>query len=160
MARVAILLDISNLYYTLRRHREDRKLDFEKFLEFVADFGPTRFMIAYGSKRGEEADRFIQYLRGIGFEPKYKDVKEYVGESTIRKANWDVGIAMDVVERIDDYDTLILGTADGDMAPVVQWATQQGKRVIIFGCRISRELQAIATCIEIPDSMLEAKRGK
>lgn len=162
MQRILVLLDLSNMYYTLKRHREGRKLGFKPFLEFISDLGTITHKIAYGGRLGPQANTFITYLKDLGFETKYKEVKEFMGADgqNVRKANWDVGIAVDMICLADTYDTLVLGTADGDLVPAIQKVIAMDKRVIVFGCKISRDLQALAHCIEIPDSLLEPARER
>ena len=110
-----------------------------------------------------QASGFIYCLKQMGFQAKYKTPKTYQGdgERIKRKADWDVGIAMDIVNMIDRFDMIILGTGDGDMLPVVQWAMQKGVDVIMFASGISKDLRDHATkCIEIPESLMETERPK
>ncbi len=74
----------------------------------------------------------------------------------IRKANWDVGIAMDVVRIINRVDKIIIGSADGDFAPLAEWIREQGCKCTVYACNISRELREAATeTIEIDETVLE-----
>lgn len=73
-----------------------------------------------------------------------------------RKADWDVGIAIDIVRLLDRVDTIVLGTGDGDYAPVVGYIKERGAHCIIFGCNISAELKKLADeTIEIDESVLQ-----
>lgn len=79
----------------------------------------------------------------------------------IRKANWDVGIAIDVVRMINRLDTIVIGSADGDFAALVEWIKEQGCRCNIIACEISSDLKGVAdSCIEIDESLLEVRRKK
>jgi len=161
MKQIGIFADISNLYYcTSKKYK--RKIDYRKFYNFIADLGDIRYAIGYGAQMEDEARAFILALRGIGFEPKYRTPKQYDNDGQFRrKADWDVGIAIDIVERINDLDIIVLGSADGDMVPVVRYSKDRGKDVIILACRISRDLKRVATeSIEIPESLLETPRPK
>jgi uncharacterized LabA/DUF88 family protein len=74
----------------------------------------------------------------------------------IRKADWDVGIAMDVVKLADRLDTVVIGSADGDLAPLVEWVTGKGCQCVVLACNISFELRnTTAQCIEINAGLLE-----
>ena len=58
-------------------------------------------------------------------------------------------------------DMVVLGTADGDMAPVVQWCQGRGIPVVILASGISHELRDIVSkAIEMPESLLEATSPK
>lgn len=80
------------------------------------------------------------------------------GKKDIRKADWDVGLAIDVVRIVDRVDQVVIGSADGDLAPLVEWVKEQGCRCIVFACNISRELRDVADeVIEIDEALLEVK---
>jgi len=158
--RIGVFVDISNIYYCIGKKFDQRKLDYRRYLEFLKDMGDIQHAIAYGAQINNEARGFIHCLRQVGFEPKYKTPKDYHNKDNFkRKADWDVGIAMDIVRLIDRLDLIILGTADGDLTPVVEWAKEKGVEVVVFACGISRELKNVATkYIEIPESMLESPK--
>ncbi|HUP77617.1 MAG TPA: NYN domain-containing protein [Pirellula sp.] len=76
-----------------------------------------------------------------------------------RKADWDVGLTIDVVRYIDRLDTVVIGSADSDLAPLVSWVRERGCRCVVYGCNISRELQEAANiAIEIDQSVIEPRQ--
>ena len=157
MKRVAIYVDVSNLYYCIY-NKHKGKLDYAKLLEFLGPIGDIRLSKAYGAQVRDEAAPFIEILKTLGFEPHYKEPKFYGQHEG--KADWDVGIAIDMIKDMDHYDMAVLCSADGDMIPVVEYLRERGKDVVILGAGISCELQEYATtCIEIPMSMV-IKKGK
>ena len=159
MKRIGVFVDVSNIYYCVGKKYEYRKLDYQKYIDFIKDFGELVKVIAYGSQIHNEATGFIRCLAKMGFQTKFKAVKSYGKDSEmVRKADWDVGIAMDIVSMIQRFDMIILGSADGDLTPVVDWAIRQGVDVVILACGISKDLKQLATqYIEIPESLLEAQ---
>jgi uncharacterized LabA/DUF88 family protein len=164
MKRIGIYVDVSNLYFCLQREHKSRKLDYKKFYDFAKDFGEVKIACAYGSQIGVEAQTFISRIEAIGFKTRYKEPKEWPTSApgrSRRKADWDVGITIDVIEQCDQVDTVVLGCADGDLAPLVEYLTARGKAVIVIACRISSSLRETATtCIEIPESLLEGRKRK
>ncbi len=160
MKRIGVFVDVSNLYYCVGKKFLKRKLDYRKYLHFVADIGEVVKAVAYGSQVGEEAKGFIYCLNETGFQTKFKAVKSYHEEAGLRrKADWDVGIAIDIVRMIERFDMVILGTADGDLEPIVDWCMDQGVDVLVLACGISKDLKDRATSfIEIPESLLEEKK--
>jgi len=162
MKRIGVFVDVSNIYYCIGKKYEGKKLDYRKYLDFVRDFGELTKVIAYGSQLNNEAAGFIHCLQKTGFQTKFKTVKSFSNEQELRrKADWDVGIAMDIVNMIDRFDIIILGTADGDLEPCVDWAVRRGVDVYILACGISRDLKERATqFIEIPESLLEDPKVK
>ena len=159
--RIGIFADISNLYYCVGRKYPERKLDYRKYLKFVKDIGDVTIAIAYGSQLASSASGFIYCLKQMGFQTKFKTPKTYNNELPDgpilkRKADWDVGITMDIVNMIDRLDMVILGSGDGDMLPVVEWAMARGVEVVVIATGISKDLRDHCTkFIEIPESFLE-----
>jgi uncharacterized LabA/DUF88 family protein len=155
--RIGVFCDLSNLYYCVGHKFAARKLDYRKYIKFVKDLGEITQAVAYGAQMHGQANGFIYCLERLGFKIKFKNPKSYQQESGIkRKADWDVGITMDIVNMIDRLDLIILGTGDGDMVPVVEWARMKGVDVVVFAATISKDLKLAATkFIEIPESLLE-----
>jgi len=107
----------------------------------------------------KEATGFIHFLKSIGFIIKYKTPKTYHNDGVMRrKADWDVSIAIDMIDlvRSEAVDLIVLGSADGDMIPAVQWVQNHGVRCVVVACGINRDLKNAAyDFIEIYDSLLE-----
>ena len=69
--------------------------------------------IAYATDRGDAKQmQFQAILHAIGFKVKLKPVLKRKDGTT--KADWDVGIALDVYEAAPLCDTVILASGDGD----------------------------------------------
>lgn len=157
MKKVGVFIDVSNLYFCIDNKFKGRKVNYQVYLDYCRDLGDILQAIVYGAELNDEAIEFKFKLKEMGFITKFKEPKIYrnrTGE-TKRKADWDVGIAMDIVDRIDQLDIIVLGTADGDLTPLVEWCIRKSKIVIIIASGISRELRECATkAVEIPESFL------
>ncbi|MFZ2804722.1 MAG: NYN domain-containing protein [Patescibacteria group bacterium] len=125
--RVAVLIDTQNMYHSAK-HLHGARLAFGKVADAVADGRPIVRAIAYvaKSKTGEESS-FFEALTEMGIELKVKDVQEFA--SGAKKADWDVGMAVDAVKLAEKVDTIILMTGDGDFVPLVEYL--HGKGVIV-----------------------------
>jgi uncharacterized LabA/DUF88 family protein len=68
---------------------------------------------AYAIDRGDDKQlKFQNALRKMGFTVK---LKPYIQRSDgSAKGDWDVGIALDVLETARDVDTIVLLSGDGD----------------------------------------------
>lgn len=144
-----LIVDVSNLYYCVKKqYGEDKRLDYERFTASVMQSGvDLRKAIAYGAEMNEAAAKFKTVLQRLGFETKYKQPKIYANEGKeTRKADWDVGMAMDVVRLAKDYDVIIFATADGDLAPCVDYIREvyPEKECWVVACGVSRELKISA----------------
>ena len=69
--------------------------------------------MAYAIHRGDDRQhKFQQALKHIGFTVK---LKPYIQRSDgSAKGDWDVGIALDVMEQAAAVDTIVLLSGDGD----------------------------------------------
>lgn len=155
MKRIGVFCDVSNLYYCIGHRYSGRKLDYRKYLEFIQDLGEIQVAYAYGSQMKGQAHAFVAALKGAGFTPKFKTPKEIQGKVYKRKADWDVGITIDMISTMEKLDLMILGSADSDMAPAVEFVAARGVKVVIFACGVSRELHELCEVIEVPESLLE-----
>jgi len=125
--RVAVLIDTQNMYHSAK-HIHGARLAFEKAVDAVAGGRQLVRVFAYvaKSKTGEE-QAFFEALQSAGIELRVKDVQEFA--SGEKKADWDVGMAVDAVRLADKVDAMVLMTGDGDFVPLVQYL--QGKGVLV-----------------------------
>ncbi len=122
--RVAVLIDTQNMYHSAK-HIHGARLAFGKIIEAVADDRSIVRAIAYvaKSKAGDEQS-FFDALQKDGIELRSKDVQEFA--SGEKKADWDVGMAVDAIKLIDKVDVIILMTGDGDFVPLVVYLKEHG----------------------------------
>ncbi len=157
---IVLTIDVANLYYCVGKRFHGRKLDYNKLMEKVATFGQLYRCIAYGVQMGEEANGFIGCLKKLGYDTRYKKIKmtEANEKQVIRKADWDVGITLDIVQMIDRIDTVVLGSADEDLVDLVRFVKSKGVRCIILASGIPQVLRDVCDFyIEITDEYLEEK---
>lgn len=157
--RVGVFIDSMNLYHSINRKFSGRRLDYQAYMDFITPFGNIISSTVYGAQIGKEAVGFICFLKAIGFKVKYKTPKTYYKDGTLRrKVDWDVGISIDMIDLVisEAVDLIVLGSADGDMVPAVQWIQKHGVRCIIVACGLNRDLKNAAyDYIEIYDNLLE-----
>lgn len=162
---IGIFVDVSNLYYCISKKFTGRKLDYKKYKEFLKDYGEIAIINAYGAHLHNEARKFIHCLQQSGYDTKWKQPKVYHNDSVSlseirRKADWDVGITIDIINAVLDnkIQRVILGTADGDLTSVVEWCKKRHIDVIIVATGISKDLKTLVgdnNYVEIPESLLE-----
>lgn len=112
MKRIAIFVDVQNIYYTTRQ-AYGRQFDYRKLWQRVSAEGEIVSATAYAIDRGDEKQlKFQNALKQIGFTVK---LKPYIQRSDgSAKGDWDVGITIDVMEAAKNADTVILLSGDGD----------------------------------------------
>jgi len=151
--RVAVFVDVQNLYYS-SKNLYDKKVNFTNLLDAAVHDRKLTRAIAYAIKADTENEpKFFEALRKIGFEVKTKELKEYAGGA--KKGDWDMGIAIDAVNMADKIDAAILVTGDGDFESLVNHLQAQGLRVeaMAFGKSTARELrEAVDNFIDLGDN--------
>ena len=142
--RVAIFIDVQNLYHSAKNLYQARV----NFREILKTATANRMLIramAYvvKTKTGEEKP-FFDALVSIGIETRVKDLQEYYGG--LKKADWDVGIAVDAIKTSPGVDVVVLISGDGDYVPLVEYLKNHGKRVevLAFGKSTSTKLRESA----------------
>ncbi|SNZ02703.1 Uncharacterized conserved protein, LabA/DUF88 family [Persephonella hydrogeniphila] len=155
--RVAVFLDIQNLYYSAR-DAFNRKVNFESVLDRVLNERVLIRAIAYLVKlHGVDQKGFINTLKHIGYQVRVKEPKVFkrLDENgnlwTTVKADWDMGIAMDAISLAEKIDVAILASGDGDFADLVRYLHTKGVKVEIaaFKQTAAKEL------IEIADEFID-----
>ena len=139
--RVAVFIDVQNLYHSAKNLYQARVNFREIVKEGVADRRLLRsFAYVVRTKTGEEKP-FFDALIGLGIETRVKDLQEYYGG--LKKADWDVGIAVDAIKTADKVDVIIIVSGDGDYVPLVEYLQNHGCRVeaMAFGKSTSTRLR-------------------
>ena len=138
--RIAIFIDVQNLYYSARA-LYGNKVNFSKIVETATAGRKLVRAIAYAVKAEmPEEQGFFDALEKAGIEVKTKELQTFV--SGQKKADWDVGIAVDVITMAPKVDSIILCSGDGDFQILLHHAKSQGCRaeVISFGKSTSAKL--------------------
>ena len=85
---------------------------------------------------------FFEALTKMGIETKVKDLQIFADGA--KKADWDVGLAIDAVKLAPKLDTIVIVSGDGDFVPLIQYLDlNQGCQVevISFGKSSSANIQ-------------------
>ena len=110
--KVGIFVDVQNIYYTCRQ-AYSRNFDYNKFWAEATRGREVICAYAYATDRGDEKQsQFQDILRAIGFSVKLKPMLKRLDGSA--KADWDVGIALDIFEEAQKCDAIVLASGDGD----------------------------------------------
>lgn len=128
--RIAIFVDSQNLYYSARMGYA-AKVNYEKLLKLITENRNMIKAYAYIVQAPDgDVKPFATSLERIGYIVKIKDVRTRSDGSA--KANWDMGMALDILGILDRVDTIILASGDGDFVPLVDFIKTKNKRVEIF----------------------------
>ncbi|MDB5259595.1 MAG: hypothetical protein JWO73_803 [Candidatus Taylorbacteria bacterium] len=142
--RVGIFIDAQNLYHSAKNLYHARV----NFGQIVKDALGSRSLIravAYviTTEAGDEK-AFFDALTKMGIETKTKDLQIF--SSGAKKADWDVGLAIDAVKLAPKLDAVILVTGDGDFIPLVEYLQMHSGcqvEVVSFGKSTSSKLREV-----------------
>jgi uncharacterized LabA/DUF88 family protein len=143
--RVGIFIDAQNLYHTAKNLYK-RKVNFGQIVKDALDGRKLVRAIAYviTSEAGDEK-AFFDALTKMGIETKTKDLQVFAGGA--KKADWDVGLAVDAITMAPKLDAVILITGDGDFIPLVEYLQINSGiqvEVVSFGKSSSMKLKEAA----------------
>ena len=112
MDKIAIFVDVQNIYYTTRQ-AYGRQFNYRELWQRIDSKGKLIVANAYAIHRGDEKQlKFQNTLKTIGFTVKLKPYIQRRDGSA--KGDWDVGITIDVLESAKNIDTVVLLSGDGD----------------------------------------------
>jgi uncharacterized LabA/DUF88 family protein len=126
--RVGVFVDTQNIYHSAK-NLYGARVNFSKLLQEAVKGRQLIRAIAYVIRsKSLEEEAFFEALEKQGFEVKMKDLQIFFGG--MKKADWDVGIAVDAIKMADKLDTVVLVSGDGDFLPLVNYLKENK------GCRV------------------------
>ncbi len=163
--RVAVLIDTQNLYHSAKNLYKTR-VNFANVLEEAVGGRTLVRAVAYViATESQDESAFFEALTKIGIETKVKDLQIF--SDGAKKADWDVGLAIDAVKIAPKVDTIVLATGDGDFVPLIEYLDMHEGcqvEVISFGKSSSKQLKesahAFTDMSENPKKFLIGYRGR
>lgn len=140
--RVGVFIDTQNLYHSAKNLYK-AKVNFGNVLkECVAGRQLVRARAYVVTTESGEEQNFFEAMQKLGIEIRTKDLQIFFGGA--KKADWDVGMAIDAVTMAPKLDAVVLATGDGDFIPLVEYLQlHEGCQVevISFGKSSSSKLR-------------------
>jgi uncharacterized LabA/DUF88 family protein len=165
--RVGIFVDVQNLYHSAKNLHHAR-VNYAELIKHLVGGRQLIRALAYVIKsEGVEPQRpansrsiaqpekengsssseagFFEALEKAGLELRMKDLQIFAGG--MKKADWDVGMAVDAIRMSPFLDVVILVTGDGDFIPLVdylKWGAGRLVEVAAFRRSASSKIQEAA----------------
>lgn len=139
--RVGVFIDTQNLYHTAKNLYHAR-VNFAAVLkDIVADRSLIRAIAYVITTEAGDEKAFFDALTKMGIETKTKDLQVFAGGS--KKADWDVGLAVDAIQMAPKVDVVVIVSGDGDFIPLVRYLQHGGCQVeaASFGKSTSMKLK-------------------
>lgn len=144
--RIGIFIDIQNLYHSAKNLYGSR-VNYRELIKRLTTgrrlIRALAYVVRSDSQTGEGS--FFEALEKAGIELREKDIQIYPGG--MKKADWDVGMAVDAIRTAGFLDVVILVTGDGDFLPLVEylkWGMGRGVEVAAFSHTASSRLKEAA----------------
>jgi len=117
--RVGIFIDTQNLYHSAK-NLYGSKVNFGQIIKDALGGRLLIRAVAYviTTEAGDEKN-FFEALTKVGIQTKTKNLQIFSGGA--KKADWDVGMAMDAIALSPKLDAVVLVTGDGDFIPLVEY---------------------------------------
>jgi len=151
--RVGVFIDTQNLYHSARNLYQAR-VNFGAVLKDAVAGRKLVRAVAYviTTEAGDEKN-FFEALLKLGIETKTKDLQIFPGGS--KKADWDVGLAVDAIKMSPRLDSVVIVSGDGDFVPLVEYLQTIGVQVevVSFGKSTSGKLrEAVDDFVDLSDN--------
>jgi uncharacterized LabA/DUF88 family protein len=159
LKKVALFVDVQNIYYTTRQ-RFSRQFDYNAFWAEATRDREVVTAIAFAIEREDAKQKqFQNILRAIGFQVKLKPYILRADGSA--KGDWDVGIALDVMDYASRADVVVLASGDGDFDLLVHKIREKYSVLVeVYGVAdlsAGSLVRAANTFVAIEDSLLLGK---
>lgn len=141
--RVAVFIDTQNLYHSAKNLYHAR-VNFGAILkDALAGRTLVRAMAYLVTTENGDEKAFLDALTKMGIELRLKDLQVF--SSGAKKADWDVGIAVDAIQLAPKVDSVVLVSGDGDFIPLVEHLQALGCQVevVSFGKSSSGKLKEV-----------------
>lgn len=130
--RVGVFIDVQNMYYSAK-HIYNHKVNFGEILKTAVAGRQLIRAIAYVVKATGEEQPFFEALNQRGLETREREMQVF--ESGAKKADWDVGMAVDAIRIGEILDVIVLVTGDGDFFELVEYLKHHGRQVEVIAFR-------------------------
>src|SRR5688572_32227269 len=153
--RVGVFIDVQNMYYSAK-NLYNSKVNFGNILETAVAGRQLIRAIAYVVKATGEEQPFFDALFQRGLETKERPVQVF--ESGAKKADWDVGIAVDAIRIGEILDVIVLVSGDGDFVELVEYLKHHGRQVEVIAFRETTSSKLVAAVDDFTDLSADKDR--
>jgi len=132
LKKIALFVDIQNIYYTTRQAYQ-RQFNYRELWQQLSNQGEIVLANAYAiARQDDQQHKFQKALKHIGFDVKLKPFIQRSDGSA--KGDWDVGITIDILEHAPNVDVVCLLSGDGDFDLLLQKvAAKHGIETWVYG---------------------------
>lgn len=146
--KTAIFIDAANLSKSIEIG--GFKINYRKFRRYFQKECNLVYIgfytVAFSKKAHQEFLRALKAKRYTVITKPLKVIWDHKKSKEVRKANFDVEIAVDAMDKQDEFDTFILFSGDSDFDYLIRRLKEKGKRTLIFSTRFHVAKELIGSC--------------
>ena len=144
--RVGIFVDVQNLYHSAKNLYRGR-VNYRELIKYLIHDRQLIRAMAYVVRSETAAGEasFFEALEKSGLELRSKELQIYPDGT--KKADWDIGMAVDAIRMASFLDVVVLVTGDGDFMPLIdylKWGMGRFVEVAAFRRSASAKIQEAA----------------
>jgi uncharacterized LabA/DUF88 family protein len=147
--KISVFIDGANFFHMQKKL--GWSIDPKNILTYIEEKGEIQDAFYYYGENvppPAKEQRFLDALYNMGYSLVSKPIKEIFDletGDTIRKANLDVEIVLDMFNTIDSYDMAVLISGDGDFQRPLELLRARGKRFFVMATKglIAREIRQV-----------------
>ncbi len=122
---IAVFVDVQNVYYTCRQ-AFGKQFNYRKLYTSLEKDYEIVLARAYAiESQNDGQHKFQTALKSIGFDIKLKPYLQREDGSS--KGDWDVGIALDMVDKMHSVEHVMLLSGDGDFDLLMHYIRAQSQ---------------------------------
>lgn len=135
--RVYVAVDAANLLRSCRDvHGHHARVDFQVLRDLPCRLrgqDVTVQSVAYVvHDPARKVQTFSQVLHAYGYVVRARTMRHQKGILKPMHTDWDVGITIDALDKLDEYDTFVLVSGDGDFAQLLEYLRAKGKQTVVL----------------------------
>ena len=142
--KTAVFIDAANIELSAKDLKF--KVDYKKLSDWLKKQVNLEYIGFYTVRFDtKEHDAFLTFLKRTGYKlitKPIKLIKDRRSGGHLRKANFDVEIAVDAMKQLDRLDACIIFSGDSDFNYLIKELKKMGKKVVVASLKyhVSREL--------------------
>lgn len=141
---IVAILDAGNLYFCLNKRFPGRKLDYAKYMKFVAADKGIVLVPETANSKG-----FVKHLQGLGLVVCTKPpTMRRVGDDKVPLIDWGIEITLEVM----CHQSVVLGSSAANLVTLLTHDPDRFKGVVASG--IPRAFAQYVPCTEITEELL------
>lgn len=154
--RIGIFIDVQNMYHSAKALHGAR-VNFQEILKTAVAGRKLIRVVGYAIQAQlPEEEAFFEALRKAGIEVRLKELQTFFGG--MKKGDWDVGIAVDVLKTAPKLDVVVLVSGDGDFQLLLHHVKAAGCRAEVISFRKSTSGKLVEEADDYIDLSKDYKR--